>query len=85
MKVEIKALNKLEGIQVLVFATDIATPTEAKEVAAMLKETAQVYRATTDLDDWEKVLRVECAAYTSVRYIEQCLRQAGYVCVELTH
>ncbi|HNP18469.1 MAG TPA: hypothetical protein PKL31_08560 [Fulvivirga sp.] len=69
--------------EVLVFRTDIQNVTAVALVVNQLKQIPGVLFATVDLEDWEKILRVECDQAVPADVIELVVLQMGYKCEEL--
>jgi hypothetical protein len=46
-------------VQVLVFRTDVSSRRQAERICRQLKQSGQVSRATIDLEDRDRVLRIE--------------------------
>lgn len=69
-------------MEVLVFKTNVRYKKHINEVADQLDQFTDINRWNFDLQDKDKILRVE-AADLSPQVIENTLRQAGYYCKEL--
>lgn len=68
--------------QVLVFSTDLNSPQQAEAVRYQLTRSGLADRVAFDLEDRDRVLRVETEA-ASVGEIEQCVRDMGILISEL--
>jgi hypothetical protein len=71
--------------QVLVFRSNIDDERKAVLAGRALMKTAGIHRVNVDLEDWEKVLRVECNSVIQARNIEEQISRLGFECSELTH
>lgn len=68
---------------VLVFRTDVKTVDEnEKALGALNNILRQDEKATLDLEDIDKVLRVECTK-TSAEEIQSLFLNEGFICIEL--
>ncbi len=70
-------------IEILVFKTNISCHEEAEKIGCMLSAEKNITRWTVDLDDVDKVLRIECE-HTHPLAVIEILRDAGFKCEELT-
>ena len=75
--------QNLEKCKVLVFRSNIPNMKVGKRILEQLKAVAGVNCANLDLEDWEKILRIECSAYVQASQIEYTILQLGYDCAEL--
>ena len=69
-------------MEVLVFKTNVRNKKHVTEVANRLAQFSDINRWNFDLQDKDKILRVE-ADDLSAKIIENTLQQAGYICEEL--
>ncbi len=69
-------------MEILVFKTNIRHKKQASAVTQHINNIEGVIRCNVDLDDRDKILRVE-ARDLSPRIVENTLTRAGYVCEEL--
>ena len=69
-------------MQVLVLKTNIRYKKHLKEVAPLLDGQHSILRWNVDLQDRDKVLRIEAAALP-INDIIQLIQQAGFYCEEL--
>ena len=53
----------MEG-QILIFRTSIRNARDIKHIAALFTLCPQIYKWNVDMEDWEKVLRIECQDIT---------------------
>jgi len=68
--------------EILVFATSIRTRREIKQVNAILEDVSGITDWNVDLEDWEKVLRVESVGVSSSLIINLISRE-GFLIKEL--
>jgi hypothetical protein len=69
-------------MNILVFKTNIRHKKQVSDITRHISNIEGVVRCNVDLDDRDKILRVE-ARDLSPRVVEHTLLQAGYVCEEL--
>jgi hypothetical protein len=69
--------------EILVFKTNISCEEELKKIGPILSEEKNITRWNVDLEDVDKVLRIECEHLYPLSVIE-ILRDAGFNCEELT-
>jgi hypothetical protein len=69
-------------MQVLVLKTNIRYKKHLKEVAPLLNGQHNILRWNVDLQDRDKVLRIEAAAL-AINDVIQLIQQAGFYCEEL--
>ena len=62
----------MEG-QILIFRTSIRNARDIKHIAALFTLCPQIYKWNVDMEDWEKVLRIECQDITPTE-ISKALR-----------
>ena len=67
-----------ENLKVLVFSSDINTRIKANRTKKELMALDGVYRADVDLDDPDKVLRIECHPYCEAALIEEKMTKLGF-------
>lgn len=70
-------------MQILVFKTDVRSRKRVTALAPHLQNMKGIIKWNVDLQDVDKILRIECASITPDA-IEKILQQAGYYCEELT-
>ena len=46
--------------QILIFRTSVKNVRDIKHIAALFTLCPQIYKWNVDMEDWEKVLRLEC-------------------------
>ncbi|GAC1451850.1 MAG: hypothetical protein NVSMB7_14490 [Chitinophagaceae bacterium] len=68
--------------EILVFKTDVRSRKRVNALAPHLQNMKGIIKWNVDLQDADKVLRVECASISSGT-IEKILQQAGHYCEEL--
>jgi len=56
-------------MQILIFRTSISTRTDLKRLRELLSRYPQVEKWNVDLEDWEKILRIECNGLTTSELI----------------
>ena len=57
--------------QILIFRTSVRNARDIKHIAALFTLCPQIYKWNVDMEDWEKVLRIECQGITP-RYQHLC-------------
>lgn len=67
-----------ENLKVLVFSSNIDTPAKADRTRKELMELDEVYRVDVDLDDREKVLRIECHPHCEAKLIGKKVTNLGF-------
>ena len=50
--------------QILIFRTSVKNVRDIKHIAALFTLCPQIYKWNVDMEDWEKVLRIECQGIT---------------------
>ncbi len=73
----------VKSCQILVFRSNIDNAQSAALVCRELTKTKGVYHVNVDLEDWEKVLRVECDEDIHTVQIEKQIAGLGFECAEL--
>ena len=69
-------------MEILVFKTNVQNMRQINAIRSYIKSLKGIFRWNFDLDDSDRILRVE-AEYLSPRSVELALLQAGYYCEEL--
>jgi hypothetical protein len=69
-------------MEVLVLKTNIRYKKQVKTVAPLLDATCNIYRWNIDLDDIDKVLRIE-SGNMKIEEVVQLINEAGFNCEEL--
>ena len=69
-------------MDILVFKTNLEDQKHLRKLFPVLKNIEGVMRWNVDLEDHEKILRIE-AECLSPRFVESALSDAGYFCEEL--
>ena len=59
--------------QILIFRTSVRNARDIKHIAALFTLCPQIYKWNVDIEDWEKVLRIECQGITPTE-ISKALR-----------
>lgn len=69
-------------MEVLVYKTNINYPGDVDRVRTYFKEHPDILKWNVDIEDEDRVLRVEAQSDISGK-IESLVRRAGYACMEL--
>lgn len=67
-----------ENLKVLVFSSNINTKIKVDRTKKVLMEFDDVYRVDVDLDDRDKVLRIECHPHCKAGLIEKKVTDLGF-------
>jgi copper chaperone len=70
-------------MEVLVFKTNLRYKKQIAALTPHMDNLQGVLRWNVDLDDKDKILRIEANEYCCARKVENTLGQAGYFCEEL--
>jgi hypothetical protein len=70
-------------MEVLVFKTNIRYKKQVSAISPHMSNLQGVLRWNVDLDDTDKILRIEATEQCCPRTVEDTLVQAGYFCEEL--
>lgn len=70
-------------MEVLVFKTNLRYKKQVSALASHMSGLPGIYRWNVDLDDVDKILRIEAGEQCCPRNVEATLVQAGYFCEEL--
>ncbi|MEP6748147.1 MAG: hypothetical protein ABJB86_10500 [Bacteroidota bacterium] len=70
-------------MEILVFKTDVRSRKHITALAPHLEKMNGIIKWNVDLQDIDKVLRIECNKITPA-IIEHSLQRAGYYCKELS-
>lgn len=73
-----------KDLNVLILKSNIKTKNDVEKVSQVLSNIKCIQRWTVDLDDFERVLKVETFVL-SCENIADLLEKAGYECSELNH
>ena len=73
-----------KNVQVLILKSNIRTKKDVEIVNQVFSKIDAIRRWTIDLDDWERVLKVESFILSS-QNIAVILERFGYKCSELNH
>lgn len=68
--------------QILIFRTSVRNARDIKLIAALFTLCPQIYKWNVDMEDWEKVLRIECQGITPTE-ISKALRAINIYAQEL--
>ncbi|HTI57925.1 hypothetical protein [Mucilaginibacter sp.] len=71
-------------MEILVFKTNVNSRRKANRIGSLLAATPTVRHWNFDLDDCDKVLRIE-ATGLDTNMVASLLRAAGFVCEELDY
>lgn len=74
--------TNINPIDLLIFRTSIKDEEDVKYLADILDNYPQITQWNIDLEDWEKVLRIECNGITATE-IADALRTADIWAIEL--
>ncbi|MEX0662372.1 MAG: hypothetical protein WEA58_02695 [Balneolaceae bacterium] len=69
-KPEITALTFKENVQCLVFRTSLQNQKEVENISTVLDDLPGISDWYVDLEDWEKVLRIECKGLSADKIIK---------------
>lgn len=69
-------------MEILIFRTDIITDENLNDISVQLNSIRGIHKWTVDLEDHEKILRVEATGITA-NEIEHAVKQMNYFCEEL--
>ena len=69
--------------QILIFRTSVRNARDIKHIAALFTLCPQIYKWNVDMEDWEKVLRIECQGITPTE-ISKALRAINIYAQELS-
>lgn len=69
----------------MVFTSTINTPDDVRKIRPVLNRHERIDRWCVDLDDWEKVLKIESRNGLSHAEIERLMDTIGYECREMHH
>jgi len=76
-------MNLLSQPRILVFGSNIDTELKAKIVENQLEYLAGVTNISVDIENWERVLRVECSSETDPEMVLVKVKNMGFKCYEL--
>ena len=68
---------------VLVFKTNLRYKKQVSALSAQMSNVPGIVRWNVDLDDIDKILRIEAWEACCARKVEDAMVQAGYFCEEL--
>jgi hypothetical protein len=71
-------------MEILVFKTDVSNKKKVSKVGALLTSVVAIKDWNFDLEDCDKVLRIESNGLRS-GYVESLLQTAGFYCRELDY
>jgi hypothetical protein len=71
-------------MEVLVFKTNVSSKRKVSKVSALLTSVPSIKQWNFDLEDCDKVLRIETNGLRPA-YVETLLQNAGFICRELDY
>jgi len=71
-------------MEILVFKTNVTSKRKVSKVKSLLTSVAAIKQWNFDLEDCDKVLRIE-ANGLNTRYVESLLHTAGFHCQEMDY
>lgn len=71
-------------MEILVFKTNVTSRKKVGKIAPLLTSVPTIRQWNVDLDDCDKVLRIEASGLTP-GWVEQLLLKAGFSCRELDY
>ncbi len=72
-----------EEPQVLVFGSNIDSNLKAQIIQKQLVNISGVTDVSVDIEDWERVLRIECSTQTVSEVLQAKVQSLGFKCYEL--
>lgn len=82
LETEVTFLPLKDDIQCLVFRTSLQNRNDVEKISTTLDNLAGLSDWHVDLDDWEKVLRIECAGLSAESIIKTLFRK-GFIAEEI--
>lgn len=70
--------------QILIFATSVSCRKEVRQIKRLLGNCFSIFDISVDLEDWEKVLRIECTGVSESEIISK-LREVNINAAVLNH
>jgi len=70
--------------QILIFATSVSCRKEVRQIKRLLGNCFSIFDISVDLEDWEKVLRIECTGVSESEIISK-LREMNINAAVLNH
>ena len=77
--------NQTNKNKLLVFSTSVQSKLDVLLIAPDLNKLSKITRWCIDLNDWEKVLKIESNDEIKAIEVEQILTMHGYSCKTLDH
>lgn len=65
-----KVIDSNYGRAILIFRTSVKNVRDIKHIAALFTLCPQIYKWNVDMEDWEKVLRIECQGITPTEILK---------------
>lgn len=69
----------------LIFKTSLKNEDDLKAIKPHLDKYEQIKRWVVDLEDWERVLKIEVSGQLGLKEVESTLHRLGYECSEMDH
>jgi hypothetical protein len=70
---------------ILVFKTSLNHQKHVQMISPILNSHPQVINWSVDLDDWERILRIEVKDRAAEYGIAECIKALGFDCEDLDH
>ncbi len=77
--------KKRNDLRMLILRSNIRTKEDVARVARSFDQRKDISRWSVDLDDWERVLKIQTASEIGYRTVQKWLCLLGYKCAELNH
>ena len=74
-----------KDLKTLILRSNIKTPEDVAKVARSFRERKNIFKWSIDLDDWEKVLKIQTIQSIGYDTIQNWMELLGYKCSELNH
>ena len=73
------------NVKTLILRSNIKTPEDVAKVARSFNQRKNILKWSIDLDDWEKVLKVQTVHPVGYEMVQHWIEMLGYKCSELNH
>ena len=70
-------------MNILVFKTSLQNRKDIHQIAPALNNNPLIIRWSVDIEDWERILRIEAKDEACELEIAECIRALGYDCEDL--
>ncbi|PIQ48212.1 MAG: hypothetical protein COW03_11200 [Cytophagales bacterium CG12_big_fil_rev_8_21_14_0_65_40_12] len=70
---------------ILVFKTSLMNRKQIQAISPSLNDHPSVLSWSVDLEDWERILRIEATNQSSAHEIAASIKALGFECEELNH